>query len=45
MTCQRDPSHGKLAPAELDGLVVLTCVSCPYVERVIPDVVLRSRRG
>ena len=44
LTCQRDTSHGKLAPAELDGHIVLTCTICSYVERVVPDVVLKSAR-
>lgn len=43
LTCQRDTSHGKLAPVELDGHVVLTCPTCSYLETVIPDAVLKRR--
>ena len=40
LTCQRDSGHGKLIPVELDGVVVLSCPACPYLERVIPAAVL-----
>jgi hypothetical protein len=44
MTCGFGP-HGKLAPVELDGQVVLICPGCDHRERVIPEAVLKASRG
>ena len=42
LTCQEDSHHATLEPVEIHGTVVLKCPVCPYVERVIPDVVLKA---
>lgn len=44
LTCQEDGHHTKLLPVEMDGQVVLQCPACSYVERYIPEIVLKDER-